>query len=243
MSSTPPIVGQRGKEINMEVLIGVDPHKATNAVAAIDECGQLLEYAVFATNRAGLRSLVRWAKRFPTRRWAIEGASALGRSVALHLLTAGDKVVDVPAKLSSRARLLATGNARKNNERVDAIHVALAALRGERLAEVGEEEQEEAAEVLRMLSERREDLVKERTRALNRLHGLLRDLLPGGAGKNLSAAKAARALRRVRPRSTPARTRRRLAADLVPEMSGVWSGSSPSSKGASGKRSKKPPQA
>ncbi len=198
----------------MEVLIGVDPHKVTNALAAIDECGQLLEYAVFATNRAGLRSLVRWAKRFPSRRWAIEGAGGLGRSVALHLVAAGEKVVDVPAKLSSRARLLATGNARKN-DRVDAIHVALAALRGERLAEVGEEEQ---AEVLRMLSERREDLVKERTRALNRLHGLLRDLLPGGAGKNLSAEKAARALRTVRPRSTPARTRRWLAADLVRDV-------------------------
>lgn len=199
----------------MEVLIGIDPHKATNAVAAIDERGRPLEYAVFATNRAGLRSLVRWAKRFPTRRWAVEGAGGLGRSVALHLVTAGEKVVDVPAKLSSRARLLATtGNARKNDQ-VDAVHVALAALGGERLAEVGEEEQ---AEVLRMLSERREDLVKERTRTLNRLHGLLRDLLPGGAGKNLSAEKAARALRGVRPRSAPARTRRRLAAESVRDV-------------------------
>lgn len=52
----------------MRVLIGIDPHKATNAVAAIDERGELLEYAVFSTNRAGLRSLGRWAKRFPERR-------------------------------------------------------------------------------------------------------------------------------------------------------------------------------
>jgi transposase len=208
------IVGQRGKEINMGVLIGIDPHKVTNAVAAIDERGELLEYAVFSTNRAGLRSLARWSKRFPERRWAVEGAGGLGRFVALRLVTAGELVMDVPAKLSSRARLLATGNARKN-DRVDAFHVALAALRGERLAEVGEEEQ---AEVLRMLSERREDLIKERTRTLNRLHGLLRDLLPGGAPKNLSAEKAARVLRGVRPRSGPARTRRRLAADLLRDI-------------------------
>jgi transposase len=39
--------------------------------------------------------------------------------------------------------------------------------------------------VLRLLSERREDLVAERTRALNRLHGLLRDLLPGGVARSL----------------------------------------------------------
>ncbi len=67
------IVGQRGKEINMGVLIGIDPHKATNAVAAIDERAELLEYAVFSTNRAGLRSLGRWGKRFPERCWAVEG--------------------------------------------------------------------------------------------------------------------------------------------------------------------------
>jgi len=198
----------------MDVLIGVDPHKATNAVATIDERGRLLEYAVFSTSRAGLRSLARWAKRFPSRRWAVEGAGGLGRSVALRLVAAGEKVVDVPAKLSSRARLLATGNARKN-DRVDAIHVALAALGSERLAEVGEEEH---SEVLRMLSERREDLVKERTRTLNRLHVLLRDLLAGGAPKNLSAEGATLALRGVRPRSAPARTRRRLAADLLRDV-------------------------
>jgi hypothetical protein len=53
------IVGQRRKEINMRVLIGIDPHKATNAVAAIDERGELLEYAVFSTNRAGLCARLR----------------------------------------------------------------------------------------------------------------------------------------------------------------------------------------
>jgi hypothetical protein len=44
MSSTPPIVGQRGKGIDMGVPIGIDPHKGTNAVAAaVDERGGLLE--------------------------------------------------------------------------------------------------------------------------------------------------------------------------------------------------------
>jgi transposase len=198
----------------MGVLIGIDPHKATNAVAAIDERGELLGYAVFSTDRAGLRSLRRWGKRFPERRWAVEGAGGLGRPVALRLVGAGETVVDVPAKLSSRARLLATGNARKN-DRVDAFHVALAALGGGRLAEAVEEEH---SETLRMLSERREDLVKERTRTLNRLHASLRDLLPGGAPKKLSTQGAARVLRGVRPRGGPARTRRRLAADLLRDV-------------------------
>jgi hypothetical protein len=63
----------------MEVLIGVDPHKGSLAVAALDEAtGELLERAGFAQNRAGLRSLERWAKRFPERRWAVENAGGLG---------------------------------------------------------------------------------------------------------------------------------------------------------------------
>jgi hypothetical protein len=53
----------------MEVLIGVDPHKASLAVAAIDEAlGELLERANFPHDRAGLRALERWARRFPERR-------------------------------------------------------------------------------------------------------------------------------------------------------------------------------
>ncbi len=55
-----------------KVLIGVDPHKASVAVAAVDEAkGEFVELATFPQNRAGLRSLERWASRFPERRWAV----------------------------------------------------------------------------------------------------------------------------------------------------------------------------
>jgi transposase len=64
----------------MKVLIGVDPHKASVAVAAVDEAiGEFIECVTFPHNRAGLRSLERWAKRFPERRWAVENAGGLGR--------------------------------------------------------------------------------------------------------------------------------------------------------------------
>jgi len=44
----------------MKVLIGVDPHKASVAVAVVDEVtGELVEYASFLQNRAGLRALER----------------------------------------------------------------------------------------------------------------------------------------------------------------------------------------
>src|SRR5215211_7034632 len=139
----------------MKVLIGVDPHKASVALAVVDEVGELIECASFPQNRAGLRALERWAKRFPERRWAVENAGGLGRHLAQRLAASGESVVDVPSKLSARVRVLSTGNARKNDE-LDALATALAAWRNERLAAV-DPEAGYSAEVLRLLSERRED--------------------------------------------------------------------------------------
>src|SRR5215218_2195502 len=202
----------------VEVLIGVDPHKATNVVAAIDEQGELVGQETFPATRKGLRTLQRWAKRFPGRRWAVEGASGIGRPLAQKLLAAGESVVDVAPKLSSRVRVLSTGNARKNDA-LDATFTALAALRNDRLSSVQPEDGPEGhAEILRLLTERREDLVAERTRALNRLHVLLRDLLSDPVGKQLSADAAARLLRRARPRHPAGRVRRRLASELVRDV-------------------------
>jgi transposase len=109
----------------MKVLIGVDPHKASVAVAVVDEAtGELLQRASFPQNRAGLRALERWAKQFPERRWAVENAGGLGRHLAGRLAAAGESVVDVPPKLSARVRVLSTGNARKNDG-IDALATAL----------------------------------------------------------------------------------------------------------------------
>src|SRR5215208_5364853 len=199
----------------MKVLIGVDPHKGSVAVAAVDQAtGELLERASFPQNRAGLSSLERWARRFAERRWAVENAGGLGRHLAGRLAAAGESVVDVPPKLSARVRVLSSGNARKNDG-VDALAIALAASRNERLAAV---DPEAASEVLRLLSERREDLVAERTRALNRLHGLLRDLVPGGVARTLSADRAARILRGIRPKGASARLRRQLASEVLRDI-------------------------
>ena len=199
----------------MRVLIGVDPHKASLAVAAVEEAtSELLERVGFPQDRAGLRSLERWAKQFPERRWAVENAGGLGRHLAGRLAAAGESVVDVPPKLSARVRVLSTGNARKNDG-LDALATALAASRQERLAAV---DHETTSEVLRLLSERREDLVAERTRALNRLHGLLRDLVPGGVAGTLSAHRAARVLRGIRPRGASSRVRRRLASEILRDV-------------------------
>ncbi len=147
----------------------------------------------------------------------MENARGLGRHLAGRLVAAGECVVDVPPKLSARVRVLSSfaGNASKNDG-LDALATALAASRNERLAQV---DPEAASEVLRLLSERREDLVAERTRALNRLHGLLRDLVPGGVAGKLSADRAARILRSIRARGCASdRLRRRLASEILRDV-------------------------
>jgi transposase len=111
-------------------------------------------------------------------------------------------------------RLLSVGHGRKSDPH-DAISVAVAAEGTRRLGQVRVEDH---ASVLRLLSDRRDDLVRARTQALNRLHVLLADLVPGGAARGLDADAAAALLRRVRPQTAPARTRRQLAADLVTDV-------------------------
>jgi len=144
----------------------------------------------------------------------MENSGGLGRHLAGRLAATGESVVDVPPKLSARVRVLSTGNARKNDG-LDALATALAASRNGRLAAV---DPEVGSEALRLLSERREDLVAERTRALNRLHGLLRDLVPGGVARTLSAHRASRILRGIRPKGTSACLRRRLASEILRDV-------------------------
>ena len=58
----------------------------------------------------------------------------------------------------------------------------------------------------------------ERTRSLNCLHALLRDLLPGGVSGKLSAERAASILRGIRPKGASARLRRRLASEVLRDI-------------------------
>jgi transposase len=198
----------------MRVTIGVDPRKHSRTAAVLTDRGELVDQQRFTTTRVGYRDLRRWAKRWPERRWAVEGASGLGRTLAQQLASDGEQVVDVPAKLAARVRLLSVGHGRKSDPH-DAISVAVAAEGTRRLGQVRVEDH---ASVLRLLSDRRDDLVRARTQALNRLHVLLADLVPGGAARGLDADAAAALLRRVRPQTAPARTRRQLAADLVTDV-------------------------
>lgn len=65
---------------------------------------------------------------WPLRVWAVEGSNGAGRALPQRLLTYSEHVVDVPAKLSARARLFDTGHNRKTDAH-DAHAVAVIAVR------------------------------------------------------------------------------------------------------------------
>ena len=198
----------------MPVMIGVDPHKASHTAAVLDEHGQLLDQQRIPATLDGYQQLRQWAGRWPQRCWAVEGAHGVGRALAQRLVGDGEQVLDVPAKLAARVRVLSVGHGRKSDPD-DAVSVAVVARNVPALRPVRVEDQ---AVVLHLLTKRRQDLVAARTQTINRLHRLLIDLVPGGARRNLTAKRAATLLATVTPAGAPAVTRWQLAADLIGDV-------------------------
>ena len=150
--------------------------------------------------------------------WAVEGCEGIGKHLVLRLLDAGEQVVDVPAKLSARMRVYATGQGRKTDG-TDAHSIALAGVRMTGLREVVNDQ---TLEVLRLLADRRRRIGEDHTRMVCQLHQLLLELLPGGAKKDLSAAQARRLLAGVRPKDVAAKTRKRVAWELVVDLERLY---------------------
>jgi transposase len=85
----------------MDVMIGIDPHKASHTAVAVGDAGVELARLQLRSGRHQLERLLAWAEPFPRRRWAIEGAEGLGFLLAQQLVAADQAVVDVPATLAA----------------------------------------------------------------------------------------------------------------------------------------------
>lgn len=110
------------------VVIGMDPHKRSVTIEVMTSDESILSKGRFGTDSEGLEAMRRHVKAWPDRVWAIEGCQGIGRHVANRLLAEGEAVVDVPPKLSARARVFATGQGRKTDA-TDAHSVALVGTR------------------------------------------------------------------------------------------------------------------
>jgi len=195
----------------------VDPHKLSATIEVVDHHERWLGSGRFSTDRAGYTAMRTYAKAWPERVWAVEGANGAGRPLAQRLLEAGENVVDVPAKLAARVRLFDTGHNRKTDA-LDAHSIAVVAVRiqGLRVLQVDGE-----LEALRMLTDRREALTRRRIQTVNRLQALLADPLPGQAKKDITALQAKAMLATVRPRDLTGKTRRHIAAEELAELIAV----------------------
>ena len=196
------------------VVIGVDPHKRSNTALVLDPNEKVLARQRFANDRHGHRELKRFARAWRDQTWAIEGARGVGLGLAQRLATEGETVLNVPAKLSARVRALGGGSGRKTDD-TDAYAVAVAGLRGRDLELV---QPDDVVTVLKLMSDRRQQLVEQRIASVNRLHQQLQDLLPGGASRRLTATKARELLASVRPRDTVGKARKQLALEHIDDL-------------------------
>ena len=203
----------------MTVMIGVDPHKGSHTAVAID--GDEVELAAVQVRSSArqVAQLLEWASGWRDRTWAVESAGGVGYLLAQQLVAAGERVLDVPATLPARARLLGTGRSNKNDPN-DAYSVAIAALRAPGLAVVAPADH---AAVLRLLAKRNKQLGGHKTRTACRLHALLVELVPGGIGKEITANQAARLLETITPKDPVAATRYELALEHLDDLRRVES--------------------
>jgi transposase len=115
--------------------IGVDPHKGSHVAAVLDHREELLCEVRVRADRSQRDRLLAFAQPYAPRVWAVEGARGLGALLAQQLVAAGEHVVDVPAKLSARVRVLDNECSDKNDTH-DARSAAIVALRNRKLCTV-----------------------------------------------------------------------------------------------------------
>jgi transposase len=170
------------------VVVGADVHKRTHTFVAVDEVGRELGHRTFEAVTAGHRDAVRWARqKFGDElSWAIEDCRHLSARLERDLLTAGQKVVRVPPKMMAEQRRVA--RARGKSDPIDALAVARAVLRQPDLPVASHDE---TSRELKLLVDRREDLVQQRTATINRLLWRVHELDPAWAppARSLDLAK------------------------------------------------------
>lgn len=158
------------------ITLGIDAHKRTHTVVAVDELGrQLGTRTTRATTSKDHLALLRWADQFGLERtWAVEDCRHLSRRLERDMLAAGETIARVPPKLMAHARDGARTYGK--SDPIDALAVARAALREPDLptAHLDDEARE-----IRLLVDHREDLVAERTRHINRVRWHFHEIDPG----------------------------------------------------------------
>jgi transposase len=198
----------------MDVMIGVDPHKGSHTATMLDRTEHELSRIKVRAGCRQVTELLEWADGHAPRTWAVECAGGLGYLLSQQLVAAGETVLDVPATLASRVRVLGTGQSTKTDPN-DAHSVAVAALRAPALVPVRPADH---VTVCRLLVKHHNDLARWRNKLCCRLHALVGELVPGGINKEVVLNQARSLLDSVEPDDVAAVERHRQAVELVAEI-------------------------
>ena len=157
------------------VTFGIDAHKRSHTIVAVDEAGRKLgQMTTNATTTKEHLKILKWAAQFGSERtFAVEDCRHLSRRLEADMLAAGESIVRVPPKLMAHARDSARTYGK--SDPIDALAVARAALREPDLPVA---RLDGPSRQVRLLVDHRDDLVAENTRHINRLRWHLHELDP-----------------------------------------------------------------
>jgi transposase len=155
------------------VMIGVDAHKRTHTLVAVDELGRKLAERTVKSTSDGHFQAVQWAAQWPLATFALEDCRHLTRRLEGDLLRAGYPVIRVHTRFMVVARK--SGRRPGKSDPIDALAVAQAALREPDLPTA---RLDGPTRQVKLLSDHRHDLVTERTKVCNRLRWHLHELDP-----------------------------------------------------------------
>jgi transposase len=199
------------------IVIGVDTHKGSHALAAVDAgTGRMRGQREIKADEPGHLAAARWARRLDGERiWALEDCRAVSRRLEQALLAAGEQVLRVAPHRMGQSR---KGERRPGkSDQIDALAIARAVV-GDGIEKFPAAHLDEQAMEIRLLLDHRGDLVADRTRTVNRLRWHLLQLCPElERSLKAGAFNQARVLDRVdrRLRKLPAGARARVARDQV----------------------------
>lgn len=175
------------------VVVGVDVHKRSHTFVAVDAVGRKVGEKTVKATTEGHHVALMWARdQFGVElTWGIEDCRNMSARLERDLLGAGQAVVRVPTKLMAQTRK--SGRIRGKSDPIDAESVARAVLREPDLPVASHDE---VSRELKLLTDRRDVLVAQRTSSINRLRWYVHELDPerGPAPRALKATKHQQAL-------------------------------------------------
>ncbi len=157
-------------------VMGVDPHLDSVTGAVVDPNGGQLAVLTVANAENGWSELVELCIRHGVVTVGVEGASGYGRRLAQTLAANSLEVREVPTRLTAATRRV---DGSGKTDPGDARTIARAVARGEGNPWVDDP----ATETLRVVSNRRDQLVRAQTAEINQLRALLAEIDPGKASR------------------------------------------------------------